>query len=266
MSSIKIGLIGKGSIGTFLLKKINEENFLPNHKITALFDERKKSNSELQKLAHRYGCKAFSDMNLLLEENLDLIIECATIEVAKKYACNIIGGADLLLISIGALADTQFAEKLEATAATAGHKVYLPSGAIGGLDIIKAANLAGELVAVTLTSRKPARALTEEILSEEKTIFDGPAGQAIQEFPKNANVAIALSLAGLGMEKTKVKIIADPFSTKNMHLIEAEGGFGEMKLSITNNPSSDNPRTSYLTALSILSTVNSLENSIVIGS
>ena len=266
MIPINIGLIGKGSIGTFLLKKINEEHVIANTKITAIFDERKKSQLDLNRLAEKYSCEPFYEIDAFLQKDIDLIIECANIEVAKKYATKIVQQKDLLLISIGAMADSQFSEKLQIAAAVSEQKVYLPSGAIGGLDVIKAAKLAGELEAVTLTSRKPATALTDASLVQEKVVFEGSAFEAINRFPKNANVAIALSLAGLGVDKTNVKIIADPHVTKNIHHIKAFGGFGEFEMTIKNNPSPDNPKTSYLTALSILSTLNNLENNIIVGS
>ncbi|MBD7985984.1 aspartate dehydrogenase [Sporosarcina sp. Sa2YVA2] len=263
---MNIGLIGKGSIGTFLLKKINEEQLLPNHRITAIFDERESSRPTITALAEQYRCEAVFALKTFLEKDLDLIIECATIDVARKYSRRIVKHTNLLLISIGVLADTYFADELEKFAKENGQKVFLPSGAIGGLDVIKAAQVAGELDSVTLTSRKPAKALTDKTLLEEKIVFEGFADDAIAKFPKNANVAIALSLAGLGARKTNVKIIADPIATKNIHHIEAEGGFGQFEVTITNNPSPDNAKTSYLTALSILSVLHSIEKTVVINS
>lgn len=266
MIHINIGLIGKGAIGKFLLKKINEERLLPNYEITAIFDEREESKTDLNRLAEKYSCEAVFKFESFLEKELDLIIECATIDVAKKYSTKIVEYKNLLLISIGALADTHFADELEKVATETGHKVYLPSGAIGGLDVIKAAKVAGELDSVILTSRKPANALTDETLLEEKIVFEGLAQDAIAKFPKNANVAIALSLAGLGVRKTNVKIIADPNVTKNIHHIEAEGGFGQFEVTVTNTPSPDNAKTSYLTALSILSVLHTIEKTVVINS
>lgn len=113
-------------------------------------------------------------------------------------------------------------------------------------------------------TRKPAKALGVE--SEDKfVLFDGPAKEAIQQFPQNANVAITLSLAGLGVEKTRVRIIADPAIKQNIHTIQATGEFGNLEFTFQNYSLPTNPKTSYLTALSLLSTLKSLNKQIQIG-
>lgn len=117
-----------------------------------------------------------------------------------------------------------------------------------------------------MTTRKPPTALpTGEIVEGEKVLFEGSASDAIKQFPRNINVAIVLSLAGLGPEKTKVKIIADPAVVQNRHLVEAEGSFGNFKLNIENNPMPTNPKTSFLAALSVLSTLQNKGQSLQIG-
>ena len=97
-------------------------------------------------------------------------------------------------------------------------------------------------------------------------MFEGKAGEAVQKFPKNINVSIVLSLAGVGTEKTKVKIVADPTIDKNTHVIGASGDFGTFEFTVENEPMPSNPKTSYLAALSILSTLQSKNKPIVIGS
>lgn len=171
-----------------------------------------------------------------------------------------------MIISIGAFADPSFGNLVEQEAKTSGHCIYLPSGAIGGLDALKAAKLAGGLHSVTLTTRKPAHSLTAEKILAEQTLFEGPARDAIEQFPKNANVAIVLSLAGVGVEKTRVRIIADPNVTQNIHHIKAEGAFGEFHMTIKNNPSPDNPKTSHITGASILAALANINSVLVIGS
>lgn len=170
-----------------------------------------------------------------------------------------------MLISIGAFADPSFTERLEQAAQESGNRIYLPSGAIGGLDVLKAAKLDGGLESVTLTTRKPAHSLTTDLITAEQVLFEGPASDAIEQFPKNANVAIVLSLAGLGIEKTHVRIIADPDVTQNIHHITATGAFGVIELMIKNNPSPDNPKTSHVTGASILAALANLESVVVVG-
>ena len=265
MVYLNIGLIGCGSIGQFLLGKINEDKLLPDYRITAVFDDRENSSLKLRELSKKHGFKVFKELNDFLAANTDIIVECANIQVANEYASKIVQQKDLLLISIGVLADSALYEELQSIAKLKGTKIYLPSGAIGGLDIVKAANITGGLETVSLISRKPASALSNELLEKEMVLFEGAAKNAIREFPQNANVAIALSLAGMGIDKTFVKIIADPAVSKNIHTIYLQGEFGRVELMIENNPSPTNPKTSYLTGLSILSALQSLDEQIVMG-
>ncbi|MDW0115976.1 aspartate dehydrogenase [Sporosarcina thermotolerans] len=265
MIPIRIGLIGKGNLGLFLLRKINHEKILKDYKIVSILDEREKAKDELSILAEKYDCDSFQDIHSFLKSGIDIVVECANIETAKLYATEVIKKKNLLLISIGAFADTPFAEILKEDARKYGNRVYLPSGAIGGLDALKAAKLAGGLESVMLTTRKPANSLSDEIISGEQILFEGSAREAIKQFPKNANVAIVLSLAGLGVDKTAVQIIADPAVTQNTHQIEVIGAFGEFVLTIKNNPSPDNPKTSHITGSSIIATLANLESEIAIG-
>lgn len=261
---MKIGLIGCGSIGKFLLEKINNEKLFPDYQICSVFDEREGSISKLKNLSETYNFTVFQDLNLFLQSEIDLVVECANIQSVNDYAVRIIEQKDLLLISIGALANSSLYDELNSVSKANGTKVYLPAGAIGGLDVIKNANSMGGLNAVSLVSRKPVTAFAVEEFSDEKVLFEGTAQDAIQKYPQNANVAIVLSLAGIGTERTSVKIIADPLVTKNIHTIHAQGIFGEVDITVQNNPSNDNPKTSYLTALSILSALKSLNEQIII--
>lgn len=239
---------------------------MSGYKVTAIFDEREKARDDLLVLAREYECESFYDINSFLNSDINIVIECATIAAVKKFALEIVKKKDLLLISIGALADLGFDEQLEQIAREYRKKVYLPSGAIGGIDVLKAAQLAGELDTVTLTTRKPAPSLTSEVLLKEKVLFEGLAQDAIKQFPKNANVAIVLSKAGVGVKNTKVRIIADPGISKNIHHIEATGAFGELEITVKNNPLPNNPKTSYLTGLSILAALNNLHDTVILGS
>ncbi|XUX07712.1 aspartate dehydrogenase [Sporosarcina sp. UB5] len=263
---MKIGLIGKGNLGTYLLQKINKEHVLPNTKITGILDEREKAKDELPAFVEKYGCQAFHNIDSFLQSNIDLVVECSTIEAVNAYALDVINEKDLMIISIGAFAESSFANQLEKAAHESNHQIYLPSGAIGGLDVLKAAKFAGELKSVSLTTRKPAHSLAEDEMTAEQTLFEGPARDAIKQFPKNANVAIVLSLAGIGVDRTHVRIIADPNVTKNIHHIKANGDFGELEFTIKNNPSPDNPKTSHITGASILAALANINNAVIVGS
>ncbi|MFS0574642.1 aspartate dehydrogenase [Sporosarcina sp. 179-K 3D1 HS] len=262
---MNIGLIGTGSIGEFLLQKINKENGLPGCQITAVFDEREKAKMALPKLLNTYRFTAFDNVETFLKSDIDLVIECANIEVVRTFATRIVREKDLLLISIGALADLALYEELTMNAKEHNRKIYLPSGAIGGLDVIKAARVGGGLQQVSLETRKPANSLTAQTITEETILFEGSAKEAISRFPQNANVAIILALAGVGIHKTEVRIIADPLVKNNMHTMEAIGDFGKLTVQLENHPSPDNPKTSQLTGLSILAALQTLDREIQIG-
>ena len=259
---MRIGLIGVGTIGTFLLKQLNQENVLGEHRVTAVFDARKESQTKLEQYADMYQFTYHHHLDDFLNEPIDLVVECANIAVIQDYARSIIKRKSLLVISVGALVSTHLLEDLKSLSDQSKQKVYLPSGAIGGLDILQSARVLHVLDSVKLTTRKPTHALTDKAVDKPTTLYSGPAKEAIHQFPKNANVAIILSLAGIGIHKTDVHIIADPNVTTNTHHVEAIGDFGTLSLTLNNRPSPNNPKTSYLTSLSILSALQSLDQNI----
>ncbi|WP_285766826.1 aspartate dehydrogenase [Peribacillus sp. SI8-4] len=261
---MRLGLIGCGNIGKFLLQAINEDGLLPGSRIVALYARREEIAAQL---SEQFKANAYGDVDGLLEADVDFIIEAATVEAAKEYAANVLrSGKDLLLSSIGAMADAAFAETVNKLCRMNDVQLFLPSGAIGGLDVLKSANAMYGLESVSITTRKPPSALPAgSSLANEKVLFVGSAAEAIKKFPRNINVAVVLSLAGIGTEHTKVKIIADPNVVKNIHLIEATGSFGKLKLEVENDPMPNNPKTSYLAALSVLATLQNKENRVQIG-
>lgn len=176
---------------------------------------------------------------------------------------NVIKKKEVMLISIGALNDTALLSEVT----NEGNKMlHLPSGAIGGLDLIQNAKALGNLDKVSLTTRKPASSLIDEEISEEMVVFKGKAKDAIDKYPKNMNVSIILSLAGLGIDNTEVILIADPDAEKNTHRINVSGLFGEAEITIRNNPLLENPKTSRLAALSIYATLERMTGNFKIGS
>lgn len=144
-------------------------------------------------------------------------------------------------------------------------RLYLPSGAVGGLDLLQNAHALGTVTSVELTTRKPASSLVDETLEEAKVIFEGNAAEAISRYPKNMNVSIVLAVASIGFEKTRVTLVADPKIDKNIHHIEVTGDFGEATFTIKNNPLPANPKTSYLAAMSILGTLKRINGKLLIG-
>jgi len=260
---MKIGLIGGGTVAKFLSKSINTDCQLPGCTVASVLLRRADAAGEWER---RFGIQAFTDIQSFLSSGIELVVEAATVEAVRDCAELVLSaGKDLVIISVGALADGKLYGRLNELCRRLGTRIHLPSGAIGGLDVIHSAMALGQLDEVSLTTRKPAASLVGHQVSEKEVVFDGTAAEAISRFPKNINVAIVLSLAGLGCDETRVKIVADPEATKNTHSIEAVGSFGKMNIQLENEPMPDNPRTSYLAALSVLSTLKKQTECISIG-
>jgi aspartate dehydrogenase len=191
----------------------------------------------------------------------DFVVECAGHKGLAQHGAEVLErGIDLLVISIGALADPALHDRLKAAAEKGGAKLLLAAGDGAGVDGIAAARQGG-LDYVRYTSRKPPSAwrgtpAEEKLdlagLKAAATHYEGPADTAARLYPQNANVAATVALAGLGFARTQVTLIADPAAPGNVHRIEAGGAFGTLAVEIVGKPLEANPKTSALTALSVL--------------
>lgn len=168
-------------------------------------------------------------------------------------------------MSVGALADGELLALLQSSKG----RIYIPTGAIAGIDAIRAVRHL--LDAVTLTTTKAPKALAGapffetsgiklDAIEDRTVIYEGSAADAVRKFPANVNVAAVLSLAGIGFEKTRVRIVADPAFTTNQHEITATGSFGTFQFTVNNVPSPGNPKTSYLAVLSAIECLRSICN------
>ncbi len=197
----------------------------------------------------------------LLDSRPDLVVECAGHQAVDAHGAAVLqAGVDLLVVSVGALADAARERALTVAARTAHKKLILPSGAIGGIDWLTAARSAG-LRRVTYRSRKPPQAwvgsaaelhIPRDGLAVATPFFQGSAREAALQYPRNANVAATVALASLGFDATRVELIADPHVTANIHEIEAEGEGGRMSLRLEGIPDARNPRSSVMTAHSVV--------------
>jgi aspartate dehydrogenase len=273
--SLGVGLIGCGAIGTVLARAIDKGQAGDAHLVMIYDIIAEKSKILREKLTCKP--KIAENFRELIEcESVNLVIEAASQEAVKDYALNVLrAGKDLMVMSVGALADSKLTEEIRRCAKESGRRIFIPSGAIAGLDGMKAAVVA-KVNSVTLITRKPPEGLMDapyvkekklrlEKLEKPTLIYEGPAFEACKLFPANVNVAAALGLAGVGVEKTKVRIIADPFIKRIIHEVEVKGEFGELRVHTENVPLIDNPKTSYLAALSAIATLKKISEPFIVG-
>ena len=252
-----VGIIGCGAIGTdvaLVADKMNEISKIYLHDIKNTAS--KKLNKKLKK-AEIKSVKEFL-------KDVDFVIEAASQDAVVEYAVDILtSGKDLIIMSVGCLFNNKFREKIEKIARANRCKIYIPSGAICGIDGIISASV-DTIDEVTLVSTKPPLSLGKKY-TKRTVVFDGNARNAVKKFSSNINVAASLSLAGIGFDKTKVRIVADPVVTRISHRILAHGKFGRLRTEIENMPNPKNPKSSYMASLSAIATLKRIINPIQIG-
>jgi aspartate dehydrogenase len=250
---LTVGLIGFGAIAQYVAKA------LPQIGAKLSFVIVREGREDAARSAFGSDILAIQSIG---DHRPDLVVDCAGHNGLRNHGPDILRtGVSLITVSIGALADDVLHAELKLAASDGCSRLLLSTGAIGSLDALASANV-GQLDSVTYTGRKPplgwkgSRAqdiLDLDGLTGEPVVhFDGSARDAAIQYPKNANVAAAVALAGLGFDKTSVKLIADPNVSANIHEIHATGDFGEMTFSILGKTLPDNPRTSALAAMSVV--------------
>jgi aspartate dehydrogenase len=218
------------------------------------------------------GIEIVETLDALLARGPEIVAEVAGQKAVVEYGPDVLlRGVDLLVISIGALAEPKLLDALREAALEGGSRILLPAGAVGGIDAIAAMRVGG-LDAVRYRSRKPAawrgspaeKVADLDKLSARTVLYRGTAGEAALLYPQNANVAAAVALAGLGFDATEVELVADPEAPGNVHEIEAEGVAGRFAIQLQGKPSRTNPKTSALAALSVARALLNLDATIVI--
>jgi len=254
---MNLGIIGCGAIGTDVAKAADN---MKEIKKIYLFDKKMTASEKLCKKIKKGEISTVEDFL----GNVDVIFEGASQQAVKKYAELILNaGKDLILMSVGSLFDDSFRGKLQKIARKKNCKVYIPSGAVFGIDGLSSASVGG-LDGVTLVTTKSPSSL-EKSINKRTVLFEGNARDAVKKFPKNINVAASVSLAGIGFDNTKVEIVADPVVTRINHKILAHGKFGRLRAEVENMPNPNNSRSSYMASLSAIATLKRIINPIQIG-
>jgi aspartate dehydrogenase len=268
--SMRVALLGGGTIARLVLEHAGR-GALPGIEIVALAGRSAASRGKA--LAQQFGIPYLVGREALLRERPAAVLEAASHEAVREHLVGLLeAGISVVVLSAGALADDALRQAAERAAVRSGAVFYVPSGGIGGLDALRTACLAG-VDAVSIQVAKPpaawkgipyVEALGIDLgrLDAAKTLFEGPAREGVPHFPQNVNIAAVLSLAGIGMDRTRLKVVADPALTLNTHTIHVTGRSGRFTVVLENVPSPDNPKTSWLACYSALAALQSLGSAV----
>ena len=254
---MRITIVGCGSIGSKLAKAADD---MEEVKRIYLVDIKKDIADKVAA-----GLKKAIVVDSVEDElyHCDLVIESSTQEAAREIAPRVVSrGVDMMIMSVGSLVDDDYRQALFQKAKEHEAKIFIPTGALCGVDGLRSA-AGDEILSVTLTTTKGPKSLTDvqylidkgidvNTVKEKTVVYSGPAREAVKIFPKNINVAATVALLGIGFDRTQVKIVLDPMATSNSHELDVEGNFGRFVSHTYNVPTPDNPKTSYLAALSAI--------------
>ncbi len=257
---MRVGIVGMGVIGTHIARAIAQG--IPGIALAGVS----------VRTAARAGAYPVFPIDELIQR-ADLVVEAATQAALREFGPPVLeAGKHLMVLSVGALVGVL--DEWARLAEKHGCRILIPSGAIAGLDGVKGAR-EGAITSVTMETRKPPRGLRGapyideqhidlDAIQEETLIFEGRATEAVKAFPANVNVVAALSLAGLGPERTRIKLYAVPGQERNQHRITIEGEFGRLRIEVENTPS-ENPRTGKLSYLSAIAMLRELGAPVQVG-
>ena len=263
---MRAAIIGGGTIARLLLEHIGRGD-LGDAEVVAIMGRSGKSRGK--PLAADFDVPFVTTLADLLAHRPDVVVEAASHEAVREYCGALLDhGIAVIVLSGGALCDDALRARLEAGAHKSGALLYVPSGGICGLDALKAACIAG-VDAVEIAVTKPPAAwqgipYVEKMnidlagLREPKILFDGPAREGVPHFPDNVNIAAVLSMAGIGFDRTRLKVVADPALEYNTHFITIKGKTGNISIKLENVPAPENPKTAWLACYSALAALKQL--------
>ena len=267
MKKYKLAIIGSGALAS-IIGEVVTKDLSDQFEILGVLSGRIEN---ALKLSNKLGSRAYKTLDEMIDDKPDYIIEAASPDVLSNIGVKILGhGINLIPLSVGAFADEVFYKEMEKTALENNSRVHVPSGAVGGFDVLHGSMLM-EDVEVSITTEKSPKSLNGapflggRQLSEDhvEEVFKGSAVEAIKLFPKNVNVAVATALATTGVDNTKVVIRSIPGVRSNKHEIKLKGETIKVNIVIEANPSEDNPKSSQLAAYSVIALLEKLVAPIV---
>ena len=270
---MRVGIIGGGSIARLFLEHIRRGD-LGDAQVVAIAGRSDASRG--RSLAQEYGVAFVTRGEELVAQRPDVVVEAASHEAVRDYAEGLLKqGIAVIVLSAGALCDDALRARLERAAHESGALLYVPSGGIAGLDALKAACIAG-VDEVTIAVTKPAAAwkgiayveklgVDLDSLREPYVLFEGTAREGVPHFPANVNIAAVLSMAGIGFDRTRLKVVADPALKYNTHYIDIKGKSGNISIKLENVPAPDNPKTAWLACYSALAALKLVKSPVRYG-
>ena len=264
--AMKVALLGGGTIARLVLERAAGGG-LPGVAIVAVAGRRARSKGA--ELAREFGVPYLVGIDALLGLRPDAVVEAASHEAVRQHLVALLRAKiSVVVLSAGALADRALHEAAEAAARESDARLLVPSGGIGGLDALNAACIAGVEEVSIQVAKPPAAwkgiAFVERLgvaldsLHAPYVLFEGPAREGVPHFPQNVNIAAVLSLAGIGMDRTRLRVVADPALKLNTHTIRVSGRTGRFTIVLENVPTPENPKTSWLACCSAVDALRAL--------
>ncbi|MEQ1773083.1 MAG: aspartate dehydrogenase [Burkholderiales bacterium] len=257
---MRVAIIGGGTIAALFIEHIRRGD-LGDTQVVAVVG--RNDTSRGKPLATEHSIAYVTTLDELLAQRPEVVVEAASHDAVREFGEALLDkGIALIVLSGGALCDDALRARLEAAAMKSGAMLYVPSGGICGLDALKTMCMAG-VDEVSIAVTKPPAAwkgidyveklrINLEQLTAPVTLFDGSAREGVPLFPANVNIAAVLSMAGVGFDRTRLKVVADPALTLNTHYITMRGKTGNVSIKLESVPSPDNPKTSWLACYSAL--------------
>jgi aspartate dehydrogenase len=263
---MRVALLGAGTIARLVLERVKRGE-LPDLELVAVLARPQSDRG--RRLAAEFGVPLAAGRAALLAERPDAVLEAASHDAVREHLVALLeAGVNVVVLSAGALVDDALRARAEAAARASGAKLSVPSGGIGGLDALKAACEAGVDEVSIQVAKQPAACkgidyvetlgVDLDGLKEARVLFDGSAREGVPHFPQNVNIAAVLSMAGIGFDRTRLKVLAEPGLAANTHTIRVSGRSGRFSVVLENIPSPENPKTSWLACYSALAAVRQL--------